>query len=128
MRFASDINPCPRSLHRQGEPAESLYIIISGRLRLLHMRHAAASPVRRRNAPEEDVGRGESVGAVWALSGGAHDSTALCVRDTELVRMSKVRDWHRNVQMAYAFFLSARARGAAPVCLKVTCKLGSCSF
>ena len=36
------------------------------------------------------VGRGEAVGAVWALTGGYHDTTALCVRDSEFVRMSKV--------------------------------------
>jgi hypothetical protein len=30
------------------------------------------------------------VGAVWALTGGYHDTTALCVRDSEFVRMSKV--------------------------------------
>lgn len=37
------------------------------------------------------VGRGEAVGAVWALTGGQHDTTALCVRDSEFVRMSRVR-------------------------------------
>jgi hypothetical protein len=36
------------------------------------------------------VGRGEAVGAVWALTGGRHDTTALCVRDSEFVRMSRV--------------------------------------
>ena len=29
------------------------------------------------------------MGAVWAITGGCHDTTALCVRDSELVRMSK---------------------------------------
>ena len=38
---------------------------------------------------EEEVARGEAVGAVWAITGGQHDTTALCVRDSELVRMSK---------------------------------------
>lgn len=35
------------------------------------------------------VGRGEAVGAVWALTGGHHDTTALCARDSEFVRMSR---------------------------------------
>lgn len=26
---------------------------------------------------------------MWAISGGVHDTTALCTRDSELVRMSK---------------------------------------
>ena len=47
--------------------------------------------MRPRVRVEEEVGRGEAVGAVWALTGGIHDTTALCVRDSELVRMSKVR-------------------------------------
>ncbi len=46
--------------------------------------------MRPRVRVEEEVGRGEAVGAVWALTGGIHDTTALCVRDSELVRMSKV--------------------------------------
>ena len=36
------------------------------------------------------VGRGESLGAVWAITGGCHDTSALAIRDSELVRMSKV--------------------------------------
>ena len=48
--------------------------------------------MRPRVRVEEEVGRGEAVGAVWALTGGIHDTTALCVRDSELVRMSKVMD------------------------------------
>ncbi|EIE18912.1 patatin-domain-containing protein, partial [Coccomyxa subellipsoidea C-169] len=71
--------------YRQGEAAESLYIIISGRLRLLREDPAARLPL----TVEEEVGRGEAVGAVWALTGGYHDTTALCVRDSEFVRMSK---------------------------------------
>ncbi len=29
------------------------------------------------------------MGAVWALTGGHHDTTALCARDSEFVRMSR---------------------------------------
>ncbi len=29
------------------------------------------------------------MGALWALTGGVHDATALAVRDTELVRVSR---------------------------------------
>lgn len=74
--------------YAQGEEATCLYVVISGRLRLLH---AAQHPVSGRPSlrVEEEVGRGEAVGAVWAITGGQHDTTALCVRDSELVRMSK---------------------------------------
>lgn len=66
----------------QGEAATSLFIIISGRVRLVREVPGGRPPVR----VEEEVGRGEAVGAVWALTGGHHDTTALCVRDSELVR------------------------------------------
>jgi lysophospholipid hydrolase len=72
--------------YRQGEEARSLYMVISGRLRLLREEPTNRPPV----VVEDEASRGESVGAVWALSGGAYDTTALCVRDSELVRMSKV--------------------------------------
>ena len=72
---------------RQDEPASCLYVLISGRIRLIR----EDLGMRPRVRVEEEVGRGEAVGAVWALTGGIHDTTALCVRDSELVRMSKVR-------------------------------------
>lgn len=61
-------------------------MVISGRLRLVREDPSSRPPVR----VEEEVGRGEPLGAVWALTGGMHDTTALCIRDSELVRMSKV--------------------------------------
>lgn len=36
------------------------------------------------------MARGEALGGVWVLTGGAHDTSAVCIRDSELVRMSKV--------------------------------------
>ena len=56
--------------------------------------------MRPRVRVEEEVGRGEAVGAVWALTGGIHDTTALCVRDSELVRMSKVSSLGSVLQTA----------------------------
>ena len=75
---------------RQDEPASCLYVLISGRIRLIR----EDPGMRPRVRVEEEVGRGEAVGAVWALTGGIHDTTALCVRDSELVRMSKVTTGH----------------------------------
>lgn len=75
-----------RVVCRQDEPASCLYVLISGRIRLIR----EDPGMRPRVRVEEEVGRGEAVGAVWALTGGIHDTTALCVRDSELVRMSKV--------------------------------------
>ena len=58
--------------------------------------------MRPRVRVEEEVGRGEAVGAVWALTGGIHDTTALCVRDSELVRMSKVSSLGSVLQTLHA--------------------------
>ncbi|GIL50016.1 hypothetical protein Vafri_6355, partial [Volvox africanus] len=74
--------------YRQGDFAECLYVVISGRLRLLHETMHPITHARQLHL-EEEVGRGEAVGAVWAITGGYHDTTALCVRDSELVRMSR---------------------------------------
>lgn len=84
-RMCSESN-CYVWICRQDEPASCLYVLISGRIRLIR----EDPSMRPRVRVEEEVGRGEAVGAVWALTGGIHDTTALCVRDSELVRMSKV--------------------------------------
>ncbi|KAK9808186.1 hypothetical protein WJX73_006212 [Symbiochloris irregularis] len=74
-----------QTAYQQGDAATSLFVVISGRLRLVR-EDPASRPVVR---VEEEVGRGEPLGAVWALTGGTHDTSALCIRDSELVRMSK---------------------------------------
>ena len=60
-----DLTPPPRL---PGDEAECLYVVISGRLRLLHeARHTVTGQLQLHT--EEEVGRGEAVGAVWAISG-----------------------------------------------------------
>ena len=76
-------------VYRAGESAEALYIVISGRARLLYPSSTGEVPGSAGFRVEDDVGRGESMGAVWAVAGGTHDTTCLCVRDVEAVRMSK---------------------------------------
>ena len=46
------------------------------------------------------VARGEAVGAAWMMTGGAHDNSAVCIRDSELVRMSRVRSSSVHGSMA----------------------------
>ena len=79
-------------------------MIISGRLRLVREDPGVRPPVR----VEEEVGRGEAVGAIWALAGGSHDTTALCVRDCECVRMSRVSTIpHPEMKRASTYVLGA---------------------
>lgn len=73
------------TIYRQGDPAASLYILISGRARLVRQEALPRGGAR----VEDEVARGEALGGVWVLTGGAHDTTAVCIRDSELVRMSK---------------------------------------
>ena len=51
-----------------GDEAECLYVVISGRLRLMHeAKHPVTGQLNL--ITEEEVGRGEAVGAVWTISG-----------------------------------------------------------
>ena len=93
------IDQRPVCVCRQDEPASCLYVLISGRIRLIR----EDPGMRPRVRVEEEVGRGEAVGAVWALTGGIHDTTALCVRDSELVRMSKVESLSNSCCLCFMF-------------------------
>jgi CRP-like cAMP-binding protein len=74
--------------YEQGVLADVLFIVISGRMRLMH-KGKPRPGVENGLHIEEEVGRGETIGAVWAVTGGVHDTTAIAVRDSELVRMSR---------------------------------------
>ncbi len=70
-------------LIRQGDPGDSLYVLIYGRLQIT---------VRGESGEEEvigEVGRGEVVGEMAVLTGEPRSATARAIRDTELVRFSK---------------------------------------
>jgi len=90
----------------RGAAATSLYIIISGRVRLLADSPASSSRLSYSSLDSGDagaadafsgvaaggadeVGRGDTIGEASLLAGGRHEATAICVRDTELVRMSR---------------------------------------
>ncbi len=69
--------PCARPNTHAGDEASCLFVVMSGRLRLLHTHvHPVTGRVDVR--VEEEVGRGEAVGVVWTIAGGQHDTTALC--------------------------------------------------
>ena len=95
----------------QGEEATSMYVLISGRIRLLQNKEknrlvGAANDVPRTTTTttttttsrpgfgrggftHEERGRGETIGEAPLLAGGRYPSTAMCLRDSELVRMSR---------------------------------------
>ena len=75
----------------RGEEATSMFVLISGRIRLTRGGDAStgAGASRRDPGAREERGRGETIGEAPLLGGGRYASTAMCLRDTELVRMSR---------------------------------------
>jgi CRP-like cAMP-binding protein len=71
-------------IYQQGMAADCMYVVISGRLRLVS-RSSHNGPVH----VEEEVARGQAVGAIWAINNQSHDTSAVAVRDSELVRFSR---------------------------------------
>lgn len=71
-------------VYQQGVAADSMYIVISGRVRLIS-RQGSKGMVH----VDEEVARGEAIGAIWAVTNRHHDTSAIAVRDSELVRISK---------------------------------------
>jgi CRP-like cAMP-binding protein len=71
-------------IYQQGMAADCLYVVISGRVRLV-TKNSQSGPVH----VEEEVARGQAIGAIWAINNQTHDTSAVCVRDSELVRFSR---------------------------------------
>jgi NTE family protein/lysophospholipid hydrolase len=70
-------------LFRQGDPGDSLYIVVSGRLRV---EATAADGTRTRLA---ELGAGETVGEMAVISGEPRSATVYATRDTQLARLSR---------------------------------------
>ena len=92
------------SAYVAGEQATSMFVLISGRIRLLRGARedddgdddddASGRPSSSygnyyRARPNEERGRGETIGEAPLLANGRYPSTATCLRDSELVRMSR---------------------------------------
>src|SRR5262245_9630807 len=70
-------------LFRAGEAGDSMYIVLSGRLRV---------SVQRSNGSEEvirEIARGESVGELALLTGETRSATIRAIRDSELAMLSR---------------------------------------
>jgi NTE family protein len=70
-------------LLREGEPGDSIFIVISGRLRVVR---GAASP---HQAVLAELGPGETVGEMALVTGEPRSADVYAVRDTQLARLSK---------------------------------------
>ncbi|HEV8122821.1 MAG TPA: cyclic nucleotide-binding and patatin-like phospholipase domain-containing protein [Gemmatimonadales bacterium] len=72
-------------LFRQGDEGDALYVVVSGRLRVL-LERADRTGIRR---ALRDVSRGETVGEIALVTGEARTATVVALRDTELGRLSR---------------------------------------
>ena len=75
--------PGGATLFREGDASDSLYLIISGRLR------AALAGEGGTERVLSDMGRDEVVGEIGTLTGERRSATVYALRDSELVRLSR---------------------------------------
>jgi predicted acylesterase/phospholipase RssA/CRP-like cAMP-binding protein len=66
-----------------GDTGDSMYVVLSGRLRIIAERSDGTSETIR------EIARGESVGELALLTGRPRSATVRAIRDTELVRISQ---------------------------------------
>ncbi|MEZ4234975.1 MAG: cyclic nucleotide-binding and patatin-like phospholipase domain-containing protein [Myxococcota bacterium] len=83
--------PGGQALIRPGDPPESLYLVVHGRLRVLW--DVDGSGVITAREAIDDLGEGGVVGDVAMLSDEPHRSLVLAVRDTEVGRLTRDQIW-----------------------------------
>jgi predicted acylesterase/phospholipase RssA len=70
------------TLMREGDAADCMYVVVSGRLRAVLLESDGSERILR------EVGPGESVGEMGLISGACRAATVRAVRDSELIRIS----------------------------------------
>lgn len=71
------------TLFRAGDVGDSMYVVLSGRLRIIAERSDGTNEVLR------EIARGESVGELALFTGRPRSATVRAIRDTELARISQ---------------------------------------
>ena len=96
-------------LMREGDPADSLYILVSGRLRVL---------VKQLDGTEttvSEVGRNEVVGEMSIISDEPRSATVIAIRDSELLSFSRdnfehIVEKHPQAMLKIARLIAGRLR------------------
>lgn len=78
--------PGGSTLMTEGEPGESMYLTVSGRLRAYVRSDGGHSGTQRRVA---DMGRGQVIGEISLFTDAPRAATVVAVRDSVLVRLTK---------------------------------------
>ncbi len=81
-RGQSRVFPMGSLLMRQGEPADTLYVILSGRVRVDRSHPDLVLPV-----PLAELGPGEVVGEMGLLDGEPRSATVTAIEDTETLEL-----------------------------------------
>ena len=90
-------------LFREGDAGDALYVVVTGRLRVL------VSGTSGEDIALAEVGRGEVVGEMALLTGDPRSATVVAVRDSRLVRLSRAA-FERIVQQCPAAMLLVTRR------------------
>jgi NTE family protein/lysophospholipid hydrolase len=72
-------------LYRRDDVGDSLFVVVSGRLRVVRDQEGPVARIIR------DVGPGENVGELALITGERRSATVLAVRDTQLIRLSRAQ-------------------------------------
>jgi predicted acylesterase/phospholipase RssA len=113
------------TLMNEGEPGESLYLVVSGRLQIFSVSQGPPGVVA-------EIGQHETVGEMAMLTGGPRSATVRAVRDSRLIRFSRAAfdrlvTEHPRAMMHVARMLVERFRhavsmprsGSAPATLAI---------
>jgi predicted acylesterase/phospholipase RssA/CRP-like cAMP-binding protein len=97
-------------LFRKGDPADCLYLVVHGRLRVLSEREDGSEQTIG------DLGRGQCVGEFGLLTDEPRAATVRPLRDTELIRVSKavverLLDRHPRSMLGFVRSIISQARG-----------------
>lgn len=101
------VMPGGTTLCHQGDPPDALYIVVSGAL------GAFREAEHGRLVRIGEIGAGETMGEMALLTGGTRTATVKCLRDSELIRLSRsgfeaLLERHPRAVMPIARFVTER--------------------
>jgi lysophospholipid hydrolase len=104
--------PAGEVLFREGDAGDALYVVVSGRLRVVVDDGAGGERT------VDEVGRGASVGEAALLTGDPRSATVYAIRDTHLARLDaalfeRVVERHPHATLQIARTAARRSRSAA---------------
>lgn len=102
-------------LFKEGDPGDSLYVVINGRLRAMAGRTGGGAPGAGGLEVLAEYGQGDCVGELDVISRTARSKTVHAIRDTELVCMpitlfNAITLWHPPVTVQVSRIFARRVR------------------